>query len=114
MSCMQGRPLRKLDSYPYAVVASSSCASADKPSVVSEYRFSCWSITQRRVPVPVVRLDITHHSPFMEGRPFGDVGPYQLLEGLVHFAIDPLHPCNAAITDIELAPRDATGKVSFS
>jgi len=50
----------------------------------------------------------------MEGRSFGDVGPYQLLEGVVHFAIDPLHPCNAAITDIELAPRDATGKVGFS
>ena len=64
--------------------------------------------------MPVVTLDITHHSPFMEGRPFGDVGPYQLLEGVVHFAIDPLHPCNAAITDIELAPRDATGKVGFA
>jgi len=33
---------------------------------------------------------------------------------MVHFAADPLHPCNAAITDIELAPRDVTGKVSFS
>ena len=64
--------------------------------------------------MPVVTLDITHCSPFMEGRPFGDVGPYQWLEGMVHFAVDPLHPCNAAITDIELAPRDATGKVGFS
>jgi hypothetical protein len=64
--------------------------------------------------VPVVTLDITHRSPFMEGRPFGDVGPYQWLEGMVHFAIDPLHPCNAAITDIELAPRDAAGKTGFS
>src|SRR5215510_15695387 len=81
---------------------------------LSEYHFSCWNITQRRMPVPVARLDITQHSPFMEGRPFGDVGPYQLLEGTVYFVIDPLHPCNAAITDIELAPRDATGKVSFS
>src|SRR5262249_17200576 len=69
---------------------------------------------QRRAPVPVVTLDITHRSPFLEGRPFGNVGPYQLLEGMAHFAVDPLHPSNAVITDIELAPRDTTAKVSFS
>jgi hypothetical protein len=50
----------------------------------------------------------------MEGRPFGDVGPYQLLEARAHFAIDPLHPCNTAITDVALAPRDSTGRVCFS
>src|SRR5262249_54457291 len=43
-----------------------------------------------------------------------NVGPYQWLEGLAHFAVDPLHPSNAAITDIALAPRDVTGKVSFT
>jgi hypothetical protein len=64
--------------------------------------------------VPVVTLDITHRSPFMEGRPFGDVGPYQWLEGTVRFAVDPFHSCNAVITDIALAPRDTTGKVGFS
>ena len=64
--------------------------------------------------MPVVTLDITHRSPFMEGRPFGDVGPYQWLEGIVYFAVDPLHPCNAAMTDIALAPCDVTGKVGFS
>ena len=64
--------------------------------------------------MPVVTLDITHRSPVLEGRPFGPVGPYQLLEGLAHFAVDPLHPSNTAITDIELAPRNATGKVGFA
>src|SRR5262249_30215628 len=68
---------------------------------------------QRRAPVPVVTLDITHCSPFLEGRTFGEVGPYQLLEGMAHFTVDPLHPSNAAITDLALAPRDAMGKVSF-
>src|SRR5215510_11695606 len=71
-------------------------------------------IPSRRVPVPVVTLDITHRSPFLEERPFGQVGPYQLLEGMAHFAVDPLHSSNAAITDIALAPRNATGKVGFS
>lgn len=64
--------------------------------------------------MPVVSLDITQCSPFMEGQTFGDVGAYQLLEGRVQFAIDPLHTCNAAITDVTLAPRDAAGKVHFS
>lgn len=64
--------------------------------------------------MPIVTLDITHRSPFLEGRPFGDVGLYQLLEGRAHFAVDPLHPSNAAITDIALAPRNATGQVGFA
>jgi hypothetical protein len=33
---------------------------------------------------------------------------------MAHFAIEPLHPRNAVITDLELAPRDATGRVQFS
>lgn len=62
----------------------------------------------------VVTLDITHRSPFLEGKAFGQVGPYQLLEGMAHCAVDPLHSSNAAITDIVQAPRDATGTVGFS
>lgn len=72
--------------------------------------FNC----ERRKPVPVVTLDITQRVPFLEGKTFGDVGPYQLLEGVVHFAIDPFHPCNSIITDLHLAPRDITGQVRFS
>lgn len=62
----------------------------------------------------VVRLAITNQSSFAEGQAFGDVGPYQLIEGIAHFAIDPLHPRNAAITDVTLAPRDPQGQVRFS
>lgn len=62
----------------------------------------------------VVRLEITQCSPFAEGQSFGDVGPYQLLEGRAHFAVAPQHPRNAVITDLDLAPRDASGRVHFS
>ena len=62
----------------------------------------------------VQRLEITNRSAFASGESFGDVGPYQLLEGMAHFAVDPLSPRNTAITDIELAPRDSQGKVGFS
>jgi hypothetical protein len=62
----------------------------------------------------VTRLNITRRTEFMGGQSFGEVGPYQLLEGRAHFAVDPLSPRNQAITDIELAPRDARGMVTFS
>jgi Alpha/beta hydrolase domain len=59
----------------------------------------------------VTALTIKTRSPFAEGTAFGDVGPYQQLDGTVHFAVDPNHPCNASITDLTLAPRDAQGLV---
>ena len=61
----------------------------------------------------VVKLDIKQRSPLAGGQAFGAVGPYELVEGTAHFAVDPLHPRNAAITDIELGPRDAHGRVCF-
>ena len=69
---------------------------------------------ERRIPVPVVTLDITHRVPFLDNKTFGDVGPYQLLEGIAYFAVDPRHVCNSRITDLELAPRNAAGQVCFA
>ena len=62
----------------------------------------------------VTELEITGRSPFAHGEAFGEVGPYELLEGVAHFAVDPLNDRNRAITDLELAPRDSGGKVGFS
>jgi hypothetical protein len=62
----------------------------------------------------VTAFEIKTSSPFAEGTAFGDVGPYQQLDGTVHFAIDPDHPRNAGITDLTLAPRDAQGLVRCS
>lgn len=45
--------------------------------------------------------------------PAGEVGPYEELKGRLHFAIDPLHPANRRITDVELAPRNAAGRVEW-
>jgi hypothetical protein len=61
----------------------------------------------------VVKLDIEQRSPFAGGQAFGEVGPYEVVQGRVHFAVDPLHRRNTAITDIELGPRDAHGRVCF-
>jgi len=63
----------------------------------------------------IVRIEITGtESPTFEGRSFGDVGPYEKLRGRAHGEIDPEDPRNAVITDIELAPRNASGMVEYS
>ena len=64
--------------------------------------------------MPITSLDIAERSSFAGGKSFGGVGPYTLVEGTAHFAVDPLHPSNEAITDIELAPRGPDGRVRFS
>src|SRR5258707_252268 len=61
----------------------------------------------------VSRLDVTA-KPLDGGRAFGEVGTYQELTGEVGFAVDPLHPLNAEVTDLELAPRGGDGRVEFS
>ena len=59
----------------------------------------------------VTRLEIHSIRPFAGGALFGDTGPYRQIDGLVHLAVDPEDPANAVITDLNLAPRDAAGRV---
>src|SRR5205814_8235135 len=58
-------------------------------------------------------LDILRREPFAEGQAFGDVGPYERIIGVARFAVDPQHARNRAIVDLDLAPRNAAGKVEF-
>jgi hypothetical protein len=62
----------------------------------------------------VTALEIKTRQPLAGGRDFGSVGHYIQLDGTVHFAVDPAHPLNSCITDIQLAPRDGDGRVHFS
>ena len=62
----------------------------------------------------ITELEITNRSSFASGVAFGDVGPYELLEGTAHYTVDPLHARNQGITDLELAPRNSGGSVEFS
>ena len=61
----------------------------------------------------VTRFEIMLRRPLAGGAAFGDVGPYEELKGRLHFAIDPLHAANRRITDVELAPRNARGRVEW-
>src|SRR6266567_8592142 len=63
----------------------------------------------------ITRIDITSaESPTFGGTTFGTVGAYEKLRGKAYGEVDPADPRNALITDIELAPRNAGGKVEYS
>lgn len=61
----------------------------------------------------VVKIEIKGRGPLAGGATFGDVGDYEMISGILRFAVDPEHPRNAGITDLELAPRDTEGRVHF-
>src|SRR5215471_5407325 len=63
--------------------------------------------------MPAVQLDIQRRAPYEGGRSFGSAGPYELVEGVARFSVDPDAPANAGITDLRLADRDAGGRVRF-
>ena len=62
----------------------------------------------------LTKLDIRTRQPFAGGQVFGDVGRYEQIDGVAHFAVDPEHGDNAVISDIGLAPRNVDGLVEFS
>ena len=62
----------------------------------------------------VVRFELLEvESPTFDGRRFGEVGQYEKLIGLMTLAVDPDDPHNASVVDLELAPRNADGRVEF-
>ena len=61
----------------------------------------------------VGRLEITSRQPFANGESFGDVGPYEQLDGTAYFTVDPVNPANETVADLRLAPRSNTGEVHF-
>ena len=62
----------------------------------------------------LTRWDVARRESYAEGRAFGDYGAFEIIEGRVHYRVDPLDPRNAGIVDLHLAPRDEDGLVAFS
>ena len=62
----------------------------------------------------LTRLEIVRREPLEQGRAFGETGPYERIDAVAHYAVDPEHPANAAIVDLDRAQRDADGMVRFS
>lgn len=68
----------------------------------------------QRAAAEVTRVSITSRTVVADGQPFGAAGPYEKLVGRIEFALDPAHPRNKAIVDLDLAPRGPDKRVHFS
>lgn len=62
----------------------------------------------------LTQLEILTREPYAEGRSFGAAGPYERIEAVAHYAVDPAQSANAGIVDLTLAERGADGLVHFS
>ena len=62
----------------------------------------------------VTRLEIVRREPFAGGRSFGEGGAYERIDAVARYAVDPRHPANAPIVDLDRAERDRDGRVRFS
>jgi hypothetical protein len=64
--------------------------------------------------MPVIAIDITRREHYADGVEFGDTGAYERIDASLTFAVDPLHEANDTIVDLDLAWRDADGRVRFT
>src|SRR4029077_1164762 len=60
------------------------------------------------------RFEIVSTYDAYGGVSFGNVGPYQVIVAVAHGKLDPRNRANAGIIDLDLAPRDEDGLVSYS
>jgi hypothetical protein len=63
----------------------------------------------------VTQINVTCvQSPTFGGASFGSIGQYELIQGTFTGEVDPSNPQNAVIVDLQNAPRNARGMVSYS
>src|SRR5262252_9947105 len=62
----------------------------------------------------LTRLQIDRIEPFADGMAFGTVGSYIRLVGTAYGELDPQHPCNTVIVNLDKAPRNARGYVEYA
>ncbi len=60
----------------------------------------------------VKRLEIIRRIPYLDGHVFEGGGAYERIDAIAHYAVDPSHPANQGIVDLDLAER-SDGLVRF-
>ncbi|HEX2652814.1 MAG TPA: hypothetical protein VHN11_04100, partial [Xanthobacteraceae bacterium] len=61
----------------------------------------------------VTELRIDAVEPFADGQAFGDIGPYVRIRGIAKGELDPNAPENSIIVNIDKAPRNERGLVTY-
>ncbi len=62
----------------------------------------------------VVRVTISSREVVSDEPEHRRSGPYEVIKGTIHLEVDPEAEANQLIADLELAPRNARGRVEFS
>ncbi len=60
-----------------------------------------------------MKIEITRVEPAFEGVSFGDVGAYEKIVGRAIAEVDPAHPLNSRIVNIDKAPVNSAGCVEY-
>ena len=61
----------------------------------------------------VVRIEIDRRTDVAGNMRYGLAGSYERIAGTIYFEVDPNNPANQIVTDLDLAPRNANGRVEF-
>src|SRR6266446_1035651 len=62
----------------------------------------------------VTRIEISRSEPFAANEVFGETGAYEKIVGRFYGELEPSHPLNAGIVDLDKAPRSANGRVEYA
>lgn len=62
----------------------------------------------------VIRVEIASRQDVLDGKTFGDVGPYERIKGRVYFSLSIANPHNQRIVDLSKAENLKNGEVEFS
>ena len=61
-----------------------------------------------------ISLDLKNYGLLADGHKFDEVGSYEILKGWAYIKVDPKLAHNAKVVDIEYAPTNKEGTISFS
>ncbi len=76
---------------------------------------ACAMLAVAPLQARITKIQITsRESPTFGGYSWPGVGPYEKIVGKAFGELDPKDPKNAAIVDLQLAPRNSKGKVEYS
>jgi hypothetical protein len=64
--------------------------------------------------IMVTGLEINMRETVLDAKAFGDAGAYEKIIGTMRFSADPAHALHRQITDMDLAPKNAEGRVEYS
>jgi len=72
-----------------------------------------WLAALGPVRAEVTDVQVVERTAFASGMSFGKVGRYEKIRGVARFSLDPNAAGNRRIVDLERAPRDSHGRVTF-